>query len=81
MPGAGIHRAKRLRAGALGQSSRFYNIYGQRVSASAKGAFKGGQGWTTHNTKNNDRQRKHQPKIWSFLNPSTLKKNMNISKV
>ena len=66
MPGAGIHRAKRLRAGALGQSSRFYNIYGQRVSASAKGAFKGGQGWTTHN-----------PSIGSILSMGIMKQNKN----
>lgn len=66
MPGAGIMRAKRLRAGALGQSSRFYNIYGQRVSASAKGAFKGGQGWTTHN-----------PSIGSMLSMGIMKQNKN----
>jgi len=66
MPGAGIMRAKRLRAGALGQSSRFYNIYGQRVSASAKGAFKGGQGWTAHN-----------PSIGSMLSLGIAKQNKN----
>jgi len=66
MPGAGIMRAKRLRAGALGQSSRFYNIYGQRVSASTKGAFKGGQGWTAHN-----------PSIGSMLSLGIAKQNKN----
>lgn len=49
MPGKGITNAKRNRAGALGQSSRFFNIYGKQVSSSAHGAFKGGEGWGTHN--------------------------------
>jgi len=66
MPNKAIQNAKRLRGGALGQSSRFYNIYGQKVSASAVGAFKGGQGWTTHN-----------PSIGSMLSNGIMKQNKN----
>ena len=35
MPNKAITNAKRNRAGALGQSSRFYNIFGQKVASSA----------------------------------------------
>jgi len=66
MPGKGIHNAKRLRAGGLGQSSRFYNIYGQTVSAAAVGAFKGGQGWSVRN-----------PSIGSMLSLGIAKQNKN----
>uniref|UniRef100_A0A6C0C5S5 Uncharacterized protein n=1 Tax=viral metagenome TaxID=1070528 RepID=A0A6C0C5S5_9ZZZZ len=66
MPNKAIQNAKRLRGGALGQSSRFYNIYGQKVGASSPGAFKGGQGWTTHN-----------PSIGSVLSNSIMRQNKN----
>ena len=66
MPGKGITNAKRLRAGGLGQSSRFYNIYGRQVAASNPNAFKGGQGWTTHN-----------PSIGSMLSMGIMKQNKN----
>jgi len=66
MPNKAIQNAKRLRGGALGQSSRFYNIYGQQVGAAANGAFKGGQGWTTHN-----------PSIGSMLSLGIAKQNKN----
>ena len=66
MPNKAITNAKRNRAGALGQSSRFYNIFGQKVASSANGAFKGGQGWTTHN-----------PSIGSMLSNGIMKQNKN----
>ena len=66
MPNKAIQNAKRLRGGALGQSSRFYNIYGQQVAASNPNAFKGGQGWTTHN-----------PSIGSMLSNGIMKQNKN----
>ena len=66
MPNKAIQNAKRLRGGALGQSSRFYNIYGQKVGSSQAGAFKGGQGWTTHN-----------PSIGSMLSNGIAKQNKN----
>ena len=66
MPNKAIQNAKRLRAGALGQSSRFYNIYGQQVKASNPNGFKGGQGWTTHN-----------PSIGSMLSNGIMKQNKN----
>ena len=66
MPNKAIQNAKRLRAGALGQSSRFYNIFGRQVGASQTGAFKGGQGWTTHN-----------PSIGSMLSNGIAKQNKN----
>ena len=40
MPNKAIQNAKRLRGGGLGQSSRFYNIYGQQVGASNANGFK-----------------------------------------
>ena len=66
MPNKAIQNAKRLRSGALGQSSRFYNIYGQQVGASNPDGFKGGQGWTTHN-----------PSIGSMLSLGIAKQNKN----
>ena len=66
MPNKAIQNAKRLRAGALGQSARFYNIFGRQVGASQTGAFKGGQGWTTHN-----------PSIGSMLSNGIAKQNKN----
>jgi len=66
MPNKAITNAKRKRASALGQSSRFYNIYGKSVGATAPGAFKGGQGWTTHN-----------PSIGSMLSNGIAKQNKN----
>jgi hypothetical protein len=66
MPNKAIQNAKRLRGGALGQSSRFYNIYGQQVKASNPNGFKGGQGWTTHN-----------PSIGSMLSNGIMKQNKN----
>jgi hypothetical protein len=66
MPNKAITNAKRKRAGALGQSSRFYNISGKSVAASTPGAFKGGQGWTTHN-----------PSIGSMLSNGIAKQNKN----
>ena len=66
MPNKAIQNAKRLRAGGLGQSSRFYNIYGQQVGASNANGFKGGQGWTTHN-----------PSIGSMLSLGIAKQNKN----
>uniref|UniRef100_A0A6C0ENR8 Uncharacterized protein n=1 Tax=viral metagenome TaxID=1070528 RepID=A0A6C0ENR8_9ZZZZ len=66
MPNKAIQNAKRLRSGALGQSSRFYNIYGNQVGPTTAGAFKGGQGWTTHN-----------PSIGSMLSNGIAKQNKN----
>jgi hypothetical protein len=66
MPGKAITNSKRNRAGTLGQSSRFFNIYGKQVTSSAEGAFKGGQGWGTHN-----------PSIGSFLSLGIFKQNKN----
>ena len=66
MPNKAIMNAKRRRGGALGQSSRFYNIYGQVVAASATGAFKGAQGWGAHN-----------PSIGSMLSMGIAKQNKN----
>ena len=66
MPNKAISNAKRNRAGALGQSSRFYNIFGKVVASNAHGAFKGGQGWTTHN-----------PSIGSMLSLGIAKQNKN----
>jgi hypothetical protein len=66
MPNKAIQNAKRLRGGGLGQSSRFYNIYGQQVGASNPNGFKGGQGWTTHN-----------PSIGSMLSNGIMKQNKN----
>jgi hypothetical protein len=66
MPNKATQNAKRLRGGALGQSSRFYNIYGNQVGPTDAGAFKGGQGWTTHN-----------PSIGSMLSNGIMKQNKN----
>ena len=66
MPNKAIQNAKRLRSGALGQSSRFYNIYGQQVGSGNPDGFKGGQGWTTHN-----------PSIGSMLSLGIAKQNKN----
>ena len=66
MPNKAIMNAKRSRAGALGQSSRFYNIYGAQVESSAPGASKGGQGWTNPN-----------PSIGSMVSMGIMKQNKN----
>ena len=66
MPNKAIQNAKRLRGGALGQSSRFYNIYGQQVGASNPDGFKGGQGWTAP-----------KPQIGSMLSLGIMKQNKN----
>ena len=66
MPNKAIQNAKRLRGGSLGQSSRFYNIYGKQVGAGDPNGFKGGQGWTTHN-----------PSIGSMLSLGIAKQNKN----
>ena len=66
MPNKAIQNAKRLRGGALGQSSRFYNIYGQQVKASNPDGFKGGQGWTAP-----------KPQIGSMLSLGIMKQNKN----
>jgi len=66
MPGRAMMNAKRNRGGAFGQSSRFYNIYGKQVSATADGAFKGAQGWGSHN-----------PSIGSLLSMGIMKQNKN----
>jgi len=66
MPGKGIRNAVYKRAGGKGQSSKFYNIYGQVVKPSDPNGFKGGQGWTTHN-----------PSIGSMLSLGIAKQNKN----
>ena len=66
MPNKAIQNAKRLRGGALGQSSRFYNIYGQQVGSGNPNGFKGGQGWTAP-----------KPQIGSMLSLGIMKQNKN----
>lgn len=66
MPNKAIMNAKRNRAGALGQSSRFYTLNGKQATATTPGAFKGGQGWGTHN-----------PSIGAVLSNEIMKQNKN----
>ena len=66
MPNKAITNAKRKRAGALGSSSRFYNISGKQVAPSTSGAIPGGQGWAKPN-----------PSIGSILSLGIAKQNKN----
>ncbi len=66
MPGKGIRNAVYKRAGGKGQSSKFYNIYGQVVKPSDPTGFKGGQGWTAP-----------KPQIGSMLSLGIMKQNKN----
>ncbi len=66
MPGKGIRNAVYKRAGGKGQSSKFYNIYGQVVKPSDPTGFKGGQGWTAP-----------KPQIGSMLSLGIMKQNRN----